>query len=94
LGEAENKLYTLDKRLAARETNEATLGTRLGEITGRIDSLPHDTLILNLAGQPSLAEAQQWSGAAEHLALRAERRAIEARDANLSTIFAATLIVA
>lgn len=89
LGEAKNLLETLDRSVAIRGTNEVTLHSRLGEITSHIDSLTGGSLILDPTGQPSHAEAQQWSGAAEHLALHAERRAIEARLATRQVRFSA-----
>ena len=92
LGEANNSQVTLDRRLAARETSNVTLHSRLGEITSRMDSLPNPTLILDPGGQPSQAEAQRWSNAVEYLALRAEQRAIEARLASQQVRFSAMAV--
>jgi small-conductance mechanosensitive channel len=79
LGEANSKLATLDRRLAARETNANTIRDNLGEVNARIESLPDESFGLDPAAQPSLVEAQEWLVLAERLALSAERRALEVR---------------
>jgi potassium efflux system protein len=92
LGEEKNTLDTFSRQLAARETNKVALRSRLEEITSRDESLPDDTLIIQPARRPSLAEAQRWTVIAEHRALRAERRAIEARLASQQVRFSAMAV--
>ena len=79
LNDSNSTLATLDRRLVARETNANTIRSRLVEVKARTDSLPDEFFGLDPAALPSLAEAQEWLSLAERLALRAERRALEAR---------------
>ncbi len=73
------RLASLDRRLAARETNEAGARERLAEIRRRIEALPAEKVIASSGGEPSEGEGIQWRQAAEHIALREERQALEAR---------------
>ncbi len=79
LSEASTRIDTLDRRLAARETNAATIRARLTEIAQRIDALPGENLSPDPQAPPSLPEARQWRDGAERIALNAEQRALEAR---------------
>ena len=79
LREANTRIDNLNRRLAAREANAATIRTRLTEITQRADALPDETLSPDRQAPPSLSEARQWRDGAEFIALGAERRALEAR---------------
>jgi potassium efflux system protein len=77
--EAGNELATLERRLAARETNAAGIRERLAAIRLRIDEIPEEVPVASVEGSPSESEAIAWKTAAEHMALRAERQALEAR---------------
>jgi potassium efflux system protein len=80
---------TLDRRLAGRDTSAAAIPARLAEIQQRLDALPEGSLALDPAASPSLAEANQWRGAAETTALENERRAREAELASQPARFSA-----
>ena len=87
LSEANTKIDTLDRRLAARETNAVTIRTRLTEIAQRINALPDETRSPDRQAPPSLPEARQWRDGAELIALDAERRALEANLASRQVRF-------
>ena len=87
--ELQSQRETLDRRLAARETNATAIPARLAEIDQRLDALPEGDLTLDPAASPSLAEANQWRNAAESTALVAERRAEEAQLASQPARFSA-----
>ena len=79
LSEANNSLDGLEARLAARESEAAVMRLRQGEISALIETSPDRALTLDPTAEPSLAESQRWLASAEHLALQAEKRAIEAK---------------
>jgi chromosome segregation ATPase len=55
--ELQNQRETLDRRLAAGETNATTSPARLAEIEQRLGALPEGDLVLDAAAAPSLVEA-------------------------------------
>ena len=79
LDEKSENLEKIDRSLAARESNVEEIRARLGEIDTRINALPDNLLLLDIAAPPSLAEAERWSSNSEGLALAAERRTLQAR---------------
>jgi potassium efflux system protein len=87
--ELQSQRETLDRRLAARDTNATAILARLAEIDQRLDALPEGDLTLDPAASPSLAEANQWRNAAEAAALIAERRAGESQLASQPARFSA-----
>jgi potassium efflux system protein len=72
------RIETLDRRLAARETNTVALRTRLQEIDQSVNALP-ETLFTGIPDAlPSLVEAREWRNLAARQSFDAERRAKEA----------------
>ena len=77
--EAADALNSLDRRLAARETSAAKARERLAAIREQAELLPEDLSTTGAGGNLSESEAISWKAAAEDIALRAERQAIEAQ---------------
>ncbi len=89
--EQANRIDALDRRLAARESNADAANKRLEEIDQRIDEIPEsaESIIVDSSRAPSLAEATEWRGHAERLALVAERKALQAQLASQTVRFSA-----
>jgi len=76
---ATESLETIEKKLAARETNADLIRTRLTQISERSRELADVEPLIEPNASPSLAEAELWTKGAELIALAAERKAQEAR---------------
>ncbi len=77
--DARGQFESLDRRLAARETNASGTRARLAEIRQQAATLPDEVLTVSPSALPCLLEANQWLNAAAGVALSAEERSKEAQ---------------
>ncbi|MEM8562442.1 MAG: hypothetical protein AAGF57_09430, partial [Pseudomonadota bacterium] len=80
MADIDNTLDTLDRRLAARESNAASIRARLSQVDTQLESQAEQPPLLafDLVSPPTLAEALQWRAVADLMALEEERRALDA----------------
>lgn len=77
--EQSNQLATLEQSLSAREIDSNNIQARLSAINARVSELPKVALVINDNASATSEEASQFLIAGERVALRAERRALEAQ---------------
>jgi potassium efflux system protein len=77
-----SKRTSLDQQIAAEAGNSNSIRTRLNAIDLEASTLPEGQPRFDMGGAPTQFEASQWQLAAQHRALEAERRALNAQLAN------------